>query len=75
MQPKTCVMARVVESISKEDLATLVEWVGAGVPTRLLVTALRAEYPNSPVGDKSVTLHLRGQCCCTNTSDAVYGVR
>ena len=72
---KVCAMARLVDAMSKEDLATLVEWINSGVTVHRMIPAFKEEYPNHPASDKSVAAHLRGHCHCTDASDPVYGLR
>lgn len=70
---RACVMARLVAVMSKEDAATLEEWIENDVPASRMASALRDEYPNNGVADKSFLVHLRGKCMCTQ-SDQFYGV-
>jgi len=74
IKPKrVCVMARLVAVMTKEDVATLTEWIETGVPLSRMTAALRDEYPDNSVHDKSLAGHLRGKCHCTEPSQ-LYGV-
>lgn len=70
---KTCVMARLLSVMTKEDIATTTSWVKEGVPTSRITLALREEY-NITIHDKSLVAHTRGRCMCTDTKSVLFGI-
>ena len=69
-----CATARLIEQMTKDDLTTLSEWCDEGRTVHSTAKALRAEYGPKAPGDKSLRLHLIGDCACTLPGDAIYGV-
>jgi hypothetical protein len=59
----TCTLKKIMDVLSKEDLATLNKAFADNVPTVTITHALRAE--GYKIGEPTINLHRQGKCRCT----------
>ena len=58
-----CPLGRLIEKLTPDDQATLLEAITKGTPTMTLVAALREE--GWAIGEPSFNVHRQGKCRCT----------
>jgi len=68
-----CKTTLIIERLDAEDVATLEEWIGAGLSIMSIAKAISADNPLNKINDATLRKHFLGACSCPATSK-LFGV-